>query len=102
MLLLPGMLSAQTLVPTGSTWKYLADGSDQGTIWSQPGFDDATWPSGPAPLGFGDPHIVTVIPGQFAFITFYFRHMFTVADASAISGLVVRLLRDDGGVVYLN
>src|SRR4030095_11169209 len=52
--------------------------------------------------GFGDPHIATVIPGQFGVITFYFRHMFTVADASAISGLVVRLLRDDGGVVYLN
>jgi len=101
-LLLPGMLSAQTLVPTGSTWKYLADGSDQGTIWSQPGFDDAIWPSGPAPLGFGDTNIVTVIPGQFGVITFYFRHMFTVADPSAISGLVVRLLRDDGGIVYLN
>jgi hypothetical protein len=96
------MLSAQTLVPTGSTWKYLADGSDQGTIWSQPGFDDATWPSGPAPLGFGDPHIVTGIGSPFTFITFYFRHTFNVADASAISALVVNLLRDDGAVVYLN
>lgn len=92
--------AAQTLVAAGSTWKYLADGSNQGTAWSQPGFDDSTWVSGPAPLGFGDPHIITSLPG--GFVTYYFRHTFAVADASSIAGLTLRLLRDDGAVVYLN
>jgi hypothetical protein len=35
-------------------------------------------------------------------ITSYFRHSFTVADPAAYSGLAYWLLRDDGGVVYLN
>lgn len=35
-------------------------------------------------------------------ITAYFRHSFTVADASQINQLDLELMRDDGGVVYLN
>jgi hypothetical protein len=35
-------------------------------------------------------------------LTTYFRHEFTVDAASSISGLTIRLKRDDGAVVYLN
>ena len=41
---------ARTLVPTGSVWKYLDNGSDQGTAWIAPGFDDSAWAAGPAEL----------------------------------------------------
>jgi hypothetical protein len=34
--------------------------------------------------------------------TTYFRKTFNVADARAYANLIVRLLRDDGGIVYLN
>ena len=37
-----------TLVPAGATWKYLDNGSDQGTAWRATSFNDSTWPSGPA------------------------------------------------------
>src|SRR5207249_11194861 len=36
------------------------------------------------------------------FITTYFRKTFDVADASKVKSLALRLLRDDGAVVYLN
>src|SRR5207253_2084504 len=36
------------------------------------------------------------------FITSYFRHAFNVVDPAAFTNLVLRLLRDDGGIVYLN
>ncbi len=35
--------SPLTLLPTGSTWKFLDDGSDQGTAWRAPSFDDGAW-----------------------------------------------------------
>ena len=41
------------LIPSRSVWKYLDNGSDQGTNWSQPPFNDAAWASGPARLGYG-------------------------------------------------
>ena len=33
----------QTLLAAGAEWRYLDDGSDQGTAWRMPGFNDAAW-----------------------------------------------------------
>ena len=43
-----------TLVPPGANWKYLDNGSNQGTAWRSLSFDDSSWASGPAQLGYGD------------------------------------------------
>ena len=99
--------STNTLIAESSTsWKYLADGSDQSTQWRVLNFDDAAWSSGVGPLGYGDPWIATMLPfGADANnkpITTYFRKVFPVANPTTISGLTLRLLVDDGAVVYLN
>ncbi|MCP5056481.1 MAG: hypothetical protein GY937_07100 [bacterium] len=52
---------AAVLVPAGSTWSYLDDGSDQGTAWRDPLFDDTGWAIGPAELGYGDGGESTVL-----------------------------------------
>src|SRR6185295_1874260 len=49
------------LVPKGALWKYLDNGSDQGTAWRAPAFNDSTWASGPAQLGFGDGDEATAV-----------------------------------------
>jgi hypothetical protein len=94
------------LVATGSTWKYLDNGSNQGTAWRAVSFDDSTWKSGVAQLGYGDGDesgIVGYGPNASAkYVTTYFRHTFQVADPTAFDSLTLRLLRDDGAVVYLN
>ena len=93
---------AQTdiLIATNSVWKYLDDGSDQGTAWRGSGFNDASWPSGTAPLGYGMTSITTTnAAGR---ITYYYRKSFTVPCPTLYSNLTVRLRRDDGGIVYLN
>jgi hypothetical protein len=94
------------LVPTGAVWKYLDNGSDQATAWRLIGFNDAGWSNGPAQLGYGDGDERTVVgygPNSGAkFITTYFRRAFNIADYSAFSVLNLRVLRDDGVVVYLN
>ena len=95
-----------TLVPTGATWKYLANGTDQGTAWRATSFNDTTWPSGPAQLGYGDGDEATVLgfgpDANNKFITTYFRRAFSVTNASLFTGVTLRLMRDDGAVVYLN
>ncbi len=105
--ILPSVLT--TLVNSNSTWRYLDDGSDQGTLWRTNAYNDAGWSNGVAELGYGDGPALpeaTVIRstgtnGQ-RIITTYFRKGFSVADPARYSNLVVRLRRDDGGVVYLN
>ena len=94
------------LVPTGADWKYLDDGSNQAVDWRAPGFDDGSWAEGPAQLGYGDADEATLVgygsDDQSKFSTTYFRHAFTVDSASAHTNFLVRLVRDDGAVVYLN
>ena len=99
-------VSQDTLVTKGAVWKYLDDGSDQGTAWRMPDFDDSQWKEGPAELGYGDGDEATVLsygsdPNNKP-ITYYFRHRFTVDDSSRRPWLALHLLRDDGAVVYLN
>ena len=102
----PSSTSHQVLIPVGAVWKYLDDGSDQGVGWRTIGFDDGGWPSGAAQLGYGDGDEATVVafgpdPND-KFITTYFRRVYTVKSAERFDGLSLRLLRDDGAVVYLN
>jgi hypothetical protein len=95
-----------TLVPARADWRYLDDGSDAGTAWRQPGFDDSGWNRGLAQFGYGDGDERTLLRSNrldgTRIQTTYFRKPFLVANAWAVTNLAVGLLRDDGGIVYLN
>jgi hypothetical protein len=99
-----------TLIAAGADWKYLDTGTNLGSAWIAPAFDDSAWASGPAELGYGDipdgrPEATVVSFGTNAnnkFITTYFRRAFHVPNASLVRSLNARLVRDDGAVVYLN
>ena len=103
-------ISGTPVVPFGSAWKYLDDGSDQGRAWVSPAFDDSQWASGAGQLGYGDGDEATVV----GFVdtdpliadiqknaTTYFRHRFNV-DAPATGGYEFVLLFDDAAIVYIN
>ncbi len=100
------------LIPNGSTWRYLDDGSDPDVFWSVPGgIDDSVWSSGVAELGYGDaagnnrPERTVLNFGPDAnakFPTTYFRKTFNVSDPTIFGALTLRVLRDDGAIVYIN
>lgn len=105
--------TTEVIVPRGSTWKYLDDGSDQTNLWIAEDYDDSGWHGPQATrLGYGGDgetlpavgYIDTdpVATGTQRNITTYFRHTFTVADPTKYSQLRISLLRDDGAAVYLN
>jgi hypothetical protein len=116
----PAPPPATTLVPFGATWKYLANGTNQGTNWRNPGFLDGSWPSGLAELGYGGGTVAvptgegdeaTIVPfidadpvasGIQKNATTYFRGTFNVADVTKIASLNLTLRYDDGGIVYIN
>lgn len=95
-----------TLIGAGSEWKYLDDGSNQGVAWRSSSFDDSSWSSGNAQLGYGDGDEATVLsyggnPSN-KYITYYFRKHFSLDNPNLSTNLELGLLRDDGAVVYLN
>lgn len=98
------------LVNSNEVWSYLDNGTDQGTAWQALNFDITGWGSGPAELGYGDvapePIEATMLgfgpDANNKYITYYFRKLFNVTDSANMTNLIVRLQRDDGGVVYIN
>ena len=90
-------------IAQGSQWKYLYDGTDQGTAWRALGFDDSLWAAGDGQLGFGDGDETTDIGPKVDYrFTAYFRHIFNVTDVSNIEDLSINLIYDDGAVIYIN
>ncbi|MEZ4235980.1 MAG: CotH kinase family protein [Myxococcota bacterium] len=86
----------------GSVWRYLDDGSNPGTAWRNPSFDDGGWGSGPAPLGYGLPYLQTPVSAPGGSATVYYRTTFTLGDRSQIADLDLGVKRVDGVAVYLN
>lgn len=102
----PSGIIVQTPVSFGDDWKYLDDGSNQGTAWRAPSFNDSSWASGATELGYNQANTNTTISfgadEDDKHITTYFRKQFTVSNLSEITAAEIGLVRDDGAVVYLN
>ncbi len=101
--------AGDSLITNHASWKFLDNGTNQGTDWSATGFNDVSWASGNTILGYGDGN--TDLPNhqvgyggstQNRFITTYFRKSFNVVNPANYSSLDLSLICDDGAVVYLN
>ena len=96
----------ERLVVSGDVWRFLDDGSNQGTAWHDPQFSDDGWREGRSQLGWGDGDEATTVSfggdAENKHITTYFRRAFEVEDVAGIDALQLHLIRDDGAAVYLN
>jgi len=104
--MLPGSLMESTLLPKRSTgWRYLDDGVDMGTAWREAAFDDSTWGTGTAPLGFGtinDNELGGPEINPDRHLTIYFRRELEIAAPQLITNATVEVMSDGGAIVYLN
>jgi len=99
-------------------WKYLDNGSNQGTAWIPAAFSDITWKTANGKFGYGDP-VTTVVysgcpPSNYPaaenpapacgskYITTYFRKTITIPNPALFSNFIMNMYRDDGIVVYVN
>lgn len=105
--------NAATVVARKSAWHYFENLAQQGAAqgWQIPPGTDP-WNSGVGIFGYGDPmdvlriNKVTLLqygsnPNQRP-ITTYFRRTFQIADASLIKSAMVKILLDDGAVIFIN
>ncbi len=101
-----GQGATDTFIAAGTKWKYLDNGTDQGTAWRANSFSDVAWAAGNTELGYGDGDEATVVSfggnASSKFITTYFRKAFNVVNPTNYSAITFDLLLDDGAVVYLN
>ncbi|HEX2750245.1 MAG TPA: lamin tail domain-containing protein, partial [Verrucomicrobiales bacterium] len=97
-----------TYMNTGYVWKYLDNGSNQGTAWYATNFNDSTWASGPSSLGYGtegEGAGTTVgFGGNTAarYATTYFRTTVNIPNPSQFVSFLMRIKYDDAVAVYIN
>ena len=100
----PAAMTNQVMVPALATWRYDDTGMDRGATWREASFDDSAWPSGPA-LFHADAGTLTVAkhtalaPGRG---TYFFRTTFNFAGETNGLSLSLRVIADDGAVVWHN
>ncbi len=102
-----GSLYQAPVFAAGSNWRFLDDGSDQGTAWRTSGFSDSGWNEGPGAFGYGDQaSFNTVIDyGGNAgdkHVTTYFRKSFDWTEGTLPESLDLEMTLAGGAVVYLN
>ena len=92
------------LIGMTDTWKYNQTGTDLGTAWRQPGYNDNAWPAGAALLYVENSPLPEAknTPLTLGQTTYYFRQTFNFSGNPAATTLAARLIIDDGAVVYLN
>ncbi|MBN8653004.1 MAG: CotH kinase family protein [Cytophagales bacterium] len=99
-------VSVSSLITNGTAWKYFDSGVLPAANWNSAAYNDVSWATGAAQLGYGEGDEQTVVSfggnANNKHVTTYFRKTFTASNVSAIAALNASILFDDGIVVYLN
>lgn len=112
---LPGAAVTNRLFDFNHVWRYNLSNNLDAVNWMLPGYNDATWPTGPGLLAAeDDANIVPLIgtfllapnsppPGLSKGHAYYFRTAINVASNNLMAGALVATLRaDDGAMIYVN
>ncbi len=102
--------SSSELFPTTQQWRYYDKGSLDGIPWSYADYNDGSWDSGPAPLGYfvaGERDYNTTISYGYnvdnKYPTYYFRTSFNLDEApTGNETFLLSYTVDDGMIVYVN
>ncbi len=96
--------ASPTLIAFQGQWKYTLSPEGYEGDWKGADFADSAWSEGKTPIGFGDDEMGTILDnsGTAKIISLRARKTFEVPAPASYSNLRIRIMRDDGIVVYLN
>lgn len=99
--------SQDSIINSGSTWKYFDNGTIDIENISLLNSKNINWSEGSTPMGFGQDDEATVInrineEGSSIVNFFYFQKKIILDNVEDYKTFLLRLVRDDGAVVYVN
>ncbi len=89
----------EMIISASDQWSYLPGTFEPPSNWTDPGFNTASWSSGPGGIGYGDGDDATVISPV---MSLYIRADFNVTDPALLKWFVLHVDFDDAFVAYLN
>ncbi|HEU0064835.1 MAG TPA: hypothetical protein VFQ58_07380, partial [Flavisolibacter sp.] len=101
-----GLMAQQPIISFGDSWKYLDNGSNQGTAWKDIPFNDGLWKTGSGKFGYGISDANQIIgfgaDQSHKYITSYFRKTINLTNPTSVARYFFDVKRDDGIIVYVN
>ncbi len=98
--------NSETLIPYGSDWKYNDGNSAPVGDWITSNFNELSWKSGKAQLGYGNKGEVTTIGyggnANNKYTTSYYRKTFSITNLDKKDNFSLTVFVDDGAAVYVN
>ncbi|MBN1674323.1 MAG: lamin tail domain-containing protein [Kiritimatiellae bacterium] len=98
--------SPEEKIARGAVWKYRdgsTEASDPPAAWRAPGFDDASWATGPAPFGYNGTGLGTDLDGmRYHYSSVFLRSVFVLEAPSRVAQVRLSARYDDGFIVWLN
>lgn len=98
--------SSGNIISMKESWKYFDENRKPSSNWTLTLFDDNSWKSGTAPLGYGGlGHKTTINFGSNSsskYPTAYFRKKVTINDPDSKDSFEITIYVDDGAAVYVN
>src|SRR4051812_24341305 len=99
--------AGEILLPLNSLWKYkkgTAEVSNPLQVWRESGFYDAIWQTGLAPIYYGETFAsgTAISDMRNSYTTLFLRNEFAISNPTNIDRLALRVLIDDGYIVWIN
>lgn len=91
--------STNDIIIAGDSWNYYDYENEPSGDWKTIGYNDSSWNSGNAVLGFNNGENTSL---NSVIITAYFRKTISISNVSSIINIDIGAIRDDGLIVYLN
>ena len=103
---IPNATSNVTLIGYDSEWKYWDNNGMPAANWFSSEYQDTSWKTGQAPLGYGNSIIKTTIGfggnSSNKYPTAYFRKTINIDKPSDLSNIILTVFVDDGAAAYVN
>lgn len=98
--------TTETLIANNSIWKYFDGSAIPATDWFSATYNDTSWKSGTAQLGYGNKGETTTISygsnTSNKYPTAYFRKNFSITNLNKKSNFTLSTYIDDGAAIYVN
>ncbi len=95
--------NGSVLIARNEEWNYFKGTEAPPPGWRELSFDDSSWESGEAPIGYGEDIVETAIDDMREnYLSLFFRKTFEVADPAEVNRLFMTIDYDDGFIAYLN
>src|SRR5690606_29729591 len=82
--------ASNEVITAGGSWSYYFDTAAPASGWQERDFDDSSWSTGTAPLGWGHANLGTELTftGTKPLVSYY-RSEFTVEDATGVAAMTL-------------